>query len=488
MPADPCLVTVRAGPGASKGYENFVANKLKDEVLKEIDSNLQDDLKEEALTAFKETVGDGWSIKDCISKVQNEVLPKVPNERNKFFIKFTYDNQLQIEIGVNKFKNGNAQFYHKIGVAPKESPEIREQKEVKEKRKAAMAELRSEGYFPAYKLKKQVTNDKSAPLVSGKVSNPRGGWDDADDLGVETLPNPTNMQTARASSGWTPQPPRQTRASRPRALGDLFRNQKPNAAKLRCRSVGRPQRESFEDKSPDVRDRSISPLGSRGRGKGGLGDCFRTGIRPSKAMLKPAGNPAVRRNNSRTGQKFSIKKEDDGNINESMMKHIKIQIHNQNDQDDFDDEAWNENCVEIEEISNSDDDIEVTENTPEEISCEQNNPIFITEANPEPTYSISPPTETEFRKVDTPFLEEYPIQNLRKFNLPDQSIFSKKINPLPPLEDFDGWHGPVLERTRTVPQKCFGKLELSCQVEPTQNIAEPTVQSQGWVSIPIQRL
>ena len=26
-----------------------------------------------------------------------------------------------LEIGVNKFKNGNAQFYHKIGVAPKET-------------------------------------------------------------------------------------------------------------------------------------------------------------------------------------------------------------------------------------------------------------------------------------------------------------------------------------------------------------------------------
>ena len=26
---------------------------------------------------------------------------------------------LKIEIGVNKFKNGNAQFYHRLGVAPK---------------------------------------------------------------------------------------------------------------------------------------------------------------------------------------------------------------------------------------------------------------------------------------------------------------------------------------------------------------------------------
>ena len=101
MPADPCLVTVRAGPAASKGYENFVANKLKDEVLKEITSNLEDELKEEALNAFTETVANGWSIKDCICKIQNEVLPKVPKERNKFFIKFTYDNQLQVACKFN---------------------------------------------------------------------------------------------------------------------------------------------------------------------------------------------------------------------------------------------------------------------------------------------------------------------------------------------------------------------------------------------------
>jgi len=487
MPADPCLVTVRAGPAASKGYENFVANKLKDEVLKEITSNLEDDLKEEALNAFKETVADGWSIKDCICKVQNEVLPKVPNERNKFFIKFTYDNQLQIEIGVNKFKNGNAQFYHRIGVAPKESPEMKEHKEVKEKRKEAMEELKSVGKFPSIKLKRQVTNDKSSPFVSGRVSNPHGGWDDAPEDDVHAPPNPTNMQTARACTGWAPEPPRQTRSSRPRALGDLFKKQKPNAAKLRCRSVGRPQREIFEENSPDERDRSISPLGARGRGKGGLGDCFRTGIRPSKAMLKPTGSPAVKRQSFKSGQKFSVTNEDKENINDNMMKHIKIQVENQNHPENFDDDEWNENCVEIEEISSSDDDIEDEQNTPGEVSCEEKKSIFITEAQTEPAYKISQPTEHDFKKVDTPFVEEYPIQNLRKFNLPDQSLFTKKINPLPPLEDFDGWHGPVLERTRTVPKKCFGKLELSCKIDPPESKFDP-MKRQGWVSIPIQRL
>ena len=116
MPADPCLVTVKAGPSHSKGYENFVSNSLKgkgkkgknvkncgyifliykDEILKEITSNLDETLKEEALNAFLDSVKNGLAIKDCIFKVQNDVLPKVPKERNKFFIKFIYDNQLQV--------------------------------------------------------------------------------------------------------------------------------------------------------------------------------------------------------------------------------------------------------------------------------------------------------------------------------------------------------------------------------------------------------
>jgi len=489
MPADPCLVTVRAGPGASKGYENFVANKLKDEVLKEITSNLQDDLKEEALSAFKDSVKDGYSIKDCIFKVQNDVLPKVPNERNKFFIKFTYDNQLQIEIGVNKFKNGNAQFYHKIGVAPKETPEIKEHKEVRETRQEAMREELKSARFPLINLKKQVTNDKSSPFVSGKVSNPRGGWDDAPEAeyDLNAPPNPTNMQTARARTGWTPEAPCQIRSSRPRALGDLFRKQKPNATKLRCRSVGRPQRERSEQSSPEVRDRSISPLNSRGKGRGALGDCFRTGLRPSKAILRPAITPIVRRGSFKIGRRESDAN-DKEDMSNNMMKHINIQIEKQHYPNDFADENWNENCVEIEEISSSDEPMEDEQST-KDISCEPKESIFITEAETEPIY-----IEHDFKKIDTPFREEYPIKNLTKFNLPDQSLFTKKINPLPPLEDFDGWHEPVQQRTRPVPNRNFSKLELSCQIQPAETKSDcwknqmAENQRTGWVSIPIQRL
>ena len=82
-----------------------------------VDSNLGEELREEALALFRQAVKQGHSIKvsyycktmivmklgecltvlqDCIARVQEEVLPRVPNERNKFFIKFTFDNQLQV--------------------------------------------------------------------------------------------------------------------------------------------------------------------------------------------------------------------------------------------------------------------------------------------------------------------------------------------------------------------------------------------------------
>lgn len=458
-------------------------------------------MKEEALSAFKESVKEGWSIKDCICRVQNEVLPKVPKERNKFFIKFTYDNQLQIEIGVNKFKNGNAQFYHRLGVAPKESPEMKEHNEIKEKKREAMEELQNGGSFPSIKLKPQVTNDKSAPFVSGKVSNPSGGWDEFEDLGEDAPPNPTNMQTARARTGWEPYQ-RQARAAKPRVLGDLFRQQKPKPSQLRCRSVGRPQKEELGQYSSEARDRdrSISPMGprGRGRGRGALGDCFRTGIRPSKAMLRPVNTSQAHKEQERSSQRFTLEREDKENLNDNMMKHIKIQVEKQKQhpiEESDSDEEWNENCVEIEEMSSTDEEIEDTSSSPSEVSCEQKRSIFITEPIPETTYKVSQPGDHDFKKIETPFFDENPLPNLKRFHMPDQSLFTKKINPLPPLEDLDGWHGPVLERTRTVPKKCFGKLEISCQSKPSNNNNFNTTSKemdsrtgQGWISIPIQRL
>jgi len=183
--AAPCLVTARAGPRQSKGYASFVGGSLQEDALQQITSSLPKELKAEALVTFMDAIKDGLSIASCISRVQDQVLHKVPSERNKFFIKFVFDNQLQIEIGVNKFKNGNAQFYHKLGVQPRDNPEQLEKKVECGKRRGAMDELKAGG-FSVQRLKKQVTNDRSAPLVSVEQ------W-----ATVRLPPNPTNKQTAR---------------------------------------------------------------------------------------------------------------------------------------------------------------------------------------------------------------------------------------------------------------------------------------------------
>merc|ERR1712179_191480 len=141
------MVTVKAGPQHSRGYESLVSGSLQKDKLQEITSNLPTDLKAEALVTFLDAVKDGLSIAACVSRVQDQVLQKVPNERSKFFVKFVYDNQLQIEIGVNKFKNGNAQYYHRLGVQPRVNPDEEERKKECVNRRQAMQELRGAGYF-----------------------------------------------------------------------------------------------------------------------------------------------------------------------------------------------------------------------------------------------------------------------------------------------------------------------------------------------------
>jgi len=327
---DPCLVTVKAGPQHSRGYESLVSGSLQKDKLQEITSNLPTDLKAEALVTFLDAVKDGLSIAACVSRVQDQVLQKVPNERNKFFVKFVYDNQLQIEIGVNKFKNGNAQYYHRLGVQPRENPEEAERKRECMQRRQAMQELRQGGSPAAFRLKKQVTNDRSAPLVSVEQ------W-----ATVRLPPNATNAQTTRDREGRVPEdliPASEGVIRRPKGLGSAFRNppfhaywdkynhkiqggeKSEAAASLRSRSLGRPrlQRQPSQEGSQDVRERSASPLGPGGTPRRGLGDCFRGGIRPSQARLRRASPSPVGRKVS-TGT-FELERDQE----RERLKNVKI--------------------------------------------------------------------------------------------------------------------------------------------------------------------
>ena len=77
---------------------NCVGGGLADQDLKDATSNLSEDLKEDALHTFLDSIKSGLTVKESITLVQDSALTKVPNERNKFYIKFVYDNQLEVSI------------------------------------------------------------------------------------------------------------------------------------------------------------------------------------------------------------------------------------------------------------------------------------------------------------------------------------------------------------------------------------------------------
>merc|ERR1712012_1427598 len=71
--AEACNITARSGQ--SKGYENAVQGTIKGE-LQEVESDLPDDLRDQALLAFKAAVDMKMSVGDAIAKVQKDVLSK----------------------------------------------------------------------------------------------------------------------------------------------------------------------------------------------------------------------------------------------------------------------------------------------------------------------------------------------------------------------------------------------------------------------------
>ena len=51
----------------------------------------------------------------------------------------------------------------------------------------------------------------------------------------------------------------------------------------------------------------------------------------------------------------------------------------------------------------------------------------------------------------------------------------------------DGWHGPVVQRTRPAPRRGFGSLEVAAATAPAP-VRGSFSNMEGWVEIPIQRL
>jgi len=110
-----CNVTAKSGQ--SKGLEDALGASVKGK-LQEVESDLPENLRDEAVLCFEAAVANKMPIGDAITKVQKDVLSKCDEvfkgQRFKGFIKFDYETNV-VTINVNKFAGGNSQFSAGIG-------------------------------------------------------------------------------------------------------------------------------------------------------------------------------------------------------------------------------------------------------------------------------------------------------------------------------------------------------------------------------------
>jgi len=110
-----CNVT--AGSGMSRGLEDALGAKVQGK-LQSVESDLPEDLKNEASLRFQAAIDSHLPIGSATEKVQEEVLSKCNDvfkgKRYKGFIRFEYESNV-ITININKFAGGNCQFSSGIG-------------------------------------------------------------------------------------------------------------------------------------------------------------------------------------------------------------------------------------------------------------------------------------------------------------------------------------------------------------------------------------
>ena len=91
----------------------------------------------------------------------------------------------------------------------------------------------------------------------------------------------------------------------------------------------------------------------------------------------------------------------------------------------------------------------------------------------------------------------YPIKNLVEMTNSQQDITAdrgpssrsssrpREVPEGPTVTE--GWHGPVLQRTRAVPVRCYGRIQVSTS-QPAQVRSDQFFNRDGWTEIPIQRI
>merc|ERR1712083_529706 len=108
-----CSLTKKAGVSAAKVYTSLASSEIIDSV-EVIDSNLPSENTKKAIEIFSEAVKDNTKVSDVINQIHNGALQNLPNVRQRFFIRFDYGDKI-LEVGVNKYTNGNTQGFQIVG-------------------------------------------------------------------------------------------------------------------------------------------------------------------------------------------------------------------------------------------------------------------------------------------------------------------------------------------------------------------------------------
>ena len=218
------------------------------------------------------------------------------------------------------------------------------------------------------------------------------------------------------------------------------------------------------------------------------------------------------------GRRFSISKENK-EIDDNSLQHVEIHVEKEHCPYHFDNEEFEDDLFEGRDVFSSSEESIGDEGRQEKVepflaeptctnehkikiqlpvqnSCfdeivedeaaNQKNVWFITNVETEETYKRSHECEPECKMVDIPFKQEYPIKSIENFKLPDQSLFQQKIQPLPPLEEFEKRHSSLKDRTQPVPTMSFPKLELLSKGH--LNCLDQKLTREGGVYEPIRGL
>jgi len=110
--AETCGTT--RGAGNSRAFEDAANARITGE-LQEVESDLPEDLRDDALRVFRAAISDKCTIQDAINKVNKDALTEVETrfkgQRFKGFIKFDYDTYV-ITINVSTITFVDSTYSH----------------------------------------------------------------------------------------------------------------------------------------------------------------------------------------------------------------------------------------------------------------------------------------------------------------------------------------------------------------------------------------